>query len=339
MAKAQVKVYTVDVELGYEPDTSPAVALSASAPVYTTGSGAATVNETGTGTAGVNKTGALTAPVYGTDSDGVTFFVFGDCQYKLDGSTDSRNAEFVAAMNVLPGTPYPSALGGNVGTPRGAFVLGDISHGSIHLPDSWDQFEADYGVDGSGTDGTLTIPNYAIRGNHDMSGGSPNYVHDKIVTRHGAAEYVIEWNTGTLPLWLICIDYYPGSPAAPSGTDLSWLVTQLAAIGTTARIIIMAHLGFDDTSAGDWSEGERAAYLAAIADYNVVAHIHGHNHVVDLGYDESGLTCYQMGSPADSLPNQNSVTVFRVTDTNLYANEWELRRDPPAWGQTDTKAV
>ncbi|MCP4898893.1 MAG: hypothetical protein GY906_18125 [bacterium] len=318
-------------EVRLEATYHPAVLLSANAPI----------NATGSGNALVNLTGGTSAPIYGTDTDGVTFFVVSDLHYKNDGSTDSRNAEYIAAMNVLPGTPYPAVLSGNVGTPRAVFNLGDTSHGGIHLPDAWTQYVADYGLDG--TDGVLTVPAYEILGNHDVTGPIEwrYYPEEQIIARHGAISRSLDWNTGTTPIRLIHVSL--DFALWGGGTPLAWVTTQLEAVGTLQKIIVLTHLGFDAKSITDpvtyWSRAEADAYLAAIADYNVIAHIHGHNHVVNLNYDEAGLTCFQVGSPEDDLPNQNSVIVFKVTDDTLTWAEWELRRTPPAWGQSGTKAI
>jgi predicted phosphodiesterase len=335
---SQIKVYTVDVELGYESDSAPAVTMSAESPIHNTGSGTATVNATGAGAAAVNATGSGTAavnttaagaaPIYSADDDGVTFFVVSDLHYKDDDSTNARNMDQVECMNALLGTPYPTATGGNVGTARGVLNLGDTIHGSTHLPDAWTQYTADYGIDG--TDGVLTIPHYKIRGNHDFSGPEPNYVKEQIIARYGAESYVLSWGD----LRIIMVDY------GPDADQLAWVQTQLSAIGTSAPIIIATHIGFDDTNSipDEWSQAEVDAFIAAISGYNVIGYFYGHVHTVSF-YTYSGLSVYRVGSPADEVQNHNSVIVVKVTDENMYVNEWEWHAERLQWGDSDIKAI
>src|SRR5687768_3304218 len=53
------------------------------------------------------------------------------------------NASAVRAMNTIEGTPYPRALGGVVGAPRGVLVAGDLTEDG--WPHEWSQFEAMFG--------------------------------------------------------------------------------------------------------------------------------------------------------------------------------------------------
>jgi hypothetical protein len=258
----------------------------------------------------------VTAQVFVDGVRGVTpaetLFLVGDLHYKDDDSTNARNLQQVECMNDLPGTAYPEATGGYVAPPRAVLDLGDTIHGSIHLPDAWSQYFADYGT--NGTDGTLLYPHYAICGNHDFSGPEPDYVRNQIIARYGAGSYVVEYPGFTL----IMVDY------GPDADQLAWVQTQLAAIGTSTPIIIATHIGFDDTNSipDEWSQAEADAFIAAIASYNVIGYFYGHVHTVSF-YTYSGLNVYRVGSPADEFTNHNSVVVVKITQTNMYVNEYQ----------------
>src|SRR6185295_3315755 len=94
----------------------------------------------------------LSSSVFAVD---ITFFSISDTHYgnvtaPTSGtglaSRDTARARMPGILNNLPGTAYPTAVGGTVGVPRGVMIPGDL----IENPDTalWARYAADYGVNG-----------------------------------------------------------------------------------------------------------------------------------------------------------------------------------------------
>ena len=101
----------------------------------------------------------------------------------------------IDAMNNIPGTLLPRALGGVVGTPRGLLIAGDLTE--MGQPHEWARFEAIFGS--SGKEGSLHYPVYEGAGNHDVGYGT--FVEEQIKRRHGDRRYSWDWDA----LHVVCL--------------------------------------------------------------------------------------------------------------------------------------
>ncbi|MFT3765485.1 MAG: hypothetical protein QM820_08225 [Minicystis sp.] len=113
----------------------------------------------------------------------------------------------IQAMNGIAGTPYPRALGGEVGVPRGLLIAGDLTE--MGQPHEWARFEAIFGL--TGKEGWVHYPVFEGAGNHDVGYGT--FVEDQIKKRHGARRYSWDWDD----LHIVCLG------VAPDADDLAWL--------------------------------------------------------------------------------------------------------------------
>lgn len=232
------------------------------------------------------------------------------------------NAIAVRAMNTIEGTPYPRALGGSVGSPRGVLVAGDLTEGG--WPPEWSQFEAMFGL--TGREGLLRYPVFEGAGNHDKHSGA--HVEEQIKRRHGGARYSWDWDD----VHLVCLG------EAPSEVDLDWLRADLAAAGPDVGIVIYFHIPLAGPySKGNWfGDGDSPERLHEIlARYRVLGIFNGHFHASGA-YRWRGHDGYLVGSPKHSW---HSFVVVRVTDERMSVASYNYDRrafwwwhDKPIWG-------
>ncbi len=247
----------------------------------------------------------------GTD---VTFFVAADTHFGAMKSIEALNRRQVEAMNALPGTPVPAAVGQwVVAEPLGVLMAGDLTdHG---LAREWQQFAAVYGRDG--TDGLLRYPLYEGTGNHDRYVPLLRPVLDAVRKRHGRLTYSWDWSD----VHLVCLDEYPDA------ANRRWLVRDLAAVGRRRPVVIYFHFNLVGPFSQWWPRREKEAFARAIDGYNVVGIFHGHFHY-SQHYAWKGWDVYNVGSPRHAW---HSFAVVRITDTSMTVCSWDWRRRGWAW--------
>lgn len=279
----------------------------------------------------------------------LTFFVVSDTHYGLGGDEGARTIpRLVDKMNTLPGTAYPTNLGGTVAKPRGVLHLGDITNDG--KPEQWASFVRDYGL--TGTDGRLAYPVYETFGNHDGGPNLPvrNGIRERNPRRVGLTaistnglHYCWDWNG----IHFITLGVAPGSTTHPYDPEYSMEFLQQALqkyVPSGEPIILLHHFGFDPHSLGWWTEARRAQYHDLIKDQNVLAIIHGHAHE-PLVYQWEGLDVYHPphfrqkvppSGPKNTGPVSHGFFVFHITDTELTMAE---RRLDDTWGMTARKTI
>lgn len=255
--------------------------------------------------------GTLPAAAGPTD---LTFFLTGDTHYGLDlwANNEPANKATIDAMNRLPGTPYPAALGGVVGVPSGVLVAGDLTDTpeyvnffGLHIPGLIDRdgFDDDYAVDGSGR---LRYPVYEGYGNHDVDNTTHSYTLDGLRARNLVRPGITHLSSNGLNYswdWqgvhFVNLNIYPGTNDR-AGDSLGFLQEDLRDFvgGSDRPVVLMHHFGFDGFSLGWWSDAERQAYADAIDGYNVVGIFHGHMHSA-AAYQWQGYDVFD-GSPANA---------------------------------------
>ena len=249
--------------------------------------------DNGDGTVSVGDVWAFRTQDVAAD-DEFTFFVITDTHYTADPASYAGTRVVIDALNWLPGTDFPAALGGTVRTPLGVLHGGDMldDGGGPTAAEVWRVFTGDFGVNG---EGRVCYPVYEIVGNHDGGdGGAPQEgVRDRNRQRRGLAAVSANglhysWDWGGVHF--VAVNKFSGSgpdPARPFNQrwndptgSLEFLADDLRARAAGRPVILLQHYGFDDFSAGWgwWSEKDRAATWEAIRDFNVVAYLHGHTH-------------------------------------------------------------
>jgi cytolysin (calcineurin-like family phosphatase) len=291
----------------------------------------------------------------GENTTDVTFIAFGDSQ--MPSGSDDKDALNIRAMNAVTNLVWDEGtfgFGGSVANVRGVILAGDVTQdgrdGRYGTEDNIGQFVSHYGLCGNRM---LQYPVYEGYGNHDY------FVYDHIGYRLPEAHpnvdaiayrnpyrsgltnvapdldghYSWDWdNVHFVQLNLKPSDVVPNH-AVPGANDprdaLTFLQADLAAnvAGTNKRVIIITHYGFYSSwdFASWWTRDEADDYLEAIADYDVIAHIHGHAHQTGV-YTYKGLQAFNVGSPYYAVHNWNPdgrghFAIFRVTDTHIYVGD------------------
>ena len=123
--------------------------------------------------------------MFAADPKDLTFYSYSDIHYGADNggkSPPKEKSEMMDEINTLPGKPYPDAVGGVVGQPRGVIMPGDlINDGAVSqkYPKQWESYIADFGVNG---EGRCKWPVFEAIGNHDLNDNL--FVFNKIKERN-----------------------------------------------------------------------------------------------------------------------------------------------------------
>jgi len=225
---------------------------------------------------------------------------------------ESRNLAMIERMNALPGTPYPEAIGGQVGMPSALLLAGDLTESGG--ASQWNLFTRFYGLKGG--DGLLRYPVFETCGNHDhaMDGFAP----DRIRERHGEVFYAFD--LGGV--------HFVSLAEAPDDQGLAFLARDLAARPPDAPTVLFFHLPLQ----GPWAEnnwfaqgGFRERLKSAIQGHRILAIFHGHSHF-SSAYRWNRIDVYNPGSVKHS---QRAFLVVRVRTDAMTVAAWNL--DLGAW--------
>jgi hypothetical protein len=276
---------------------------------------------------------------YDETYDDIEFALIGDTHYgeeaeKATAYTYAYHLGVVNSLNSLKGTAYPGTIPGNVGDI--AFVInpGDAIDDGNDYPTSIDTHLDHWGFDG--TDGKINFPMYYVRGNHD---NATDWAYKYIKGRYGDYCYRMEYNG----VHFIFMDSFAQSSETlgdrsevyiDSNCPMSWVKEQLAAIGKKDRIVLVQHYDFRTdggfkTIPGQtyswWSTTDGDELAAAIADYNVIAILHGHYHTICSPDDVELYTEFDGYSVFGT--NLYYPRIIKITDTKLYVATWNQRND------------
>jgi hypothetical protein len=219
----------------------------------------------------------------------------------------------IGAMNDIPGTRFPLALGGEVGTPRGLIIAGDLTE--MGAPWEWPRFEVMFGL--TGKEGWIHYPVYENIGNHDIGDG---LVKAQVEKRHGASHYSWDWDDVHLVSF----------GEAPNDEEIAWLRADLAAAGPDVGVVIAFHFPLAGPfSEENWfAEGDRRDRFAkAIAGHHVLGIFNGHFHASGH-YRWRGFDGYLQGSVKHSW---HSFSVVHVTDTRFTVASYNYDRRAFWW--------
>jgi hypothetical protein len=272
----------------------------------------------------------------------ITFFVGSDLHYGYtNGTTISSQVSrgTLNAMTALPGEAYPAAAGGGtVDNPRGVLLLGDLTEAGA--ASDWASLTNDWGLNG---EQSLPWPVYEGFGNHDCCCSDVVQAGIKVrnLLRRGVSNistngYHYSWDWDYLHL--VCLNLFPGETPDVQGVSprdsLNFLADDLAKnVGNSGRpVILYHHYGFDSFGLGWWSDQQRSNYLAVIQNYNVIAILTGHNHLVD-SIPWCGFSTFNDGTVGKVLGPSYVISylVVHVTQTNLTVVE-RLLDDSWGWG-------
>lgn len=246
----------------------------------------------------------------------LTFFGWSDQHVQTDG--DGKHLmRAIDAMNVLPGTKYPAAIGGTVDKP--AFVLGcgDITEWpTTAARDTYHELVTK----------RLKFPSYDILGNHDEGGRVPSQtMKNWMVARHGALSYTFDKGGVHFIMVFSAYDESLNNPAQPITKEaIDFIRGDLATTPRATPVIVVTHLCFDAMTNKD-------DLIESFGDATVVLVLGGHYHKAKVDRHE-GFHFVQLPSPAPGSPNE--FTVLRIRSNRLvaipYDYEKHLWSDDPA---------
>ncbi|MEN6357871.1 MAG: metallophosphoesterase [Armatimonadota bacterium] len=281
----------------------------------------------------------LSVLTIGAQATDLTMFCGSDVH--CTGTTIPNRAKAVVQrMNSLPGSAYPAAIGGTVGTPSGVLICGDCCDGGTwgttpatdtpqwysnrNYQDQWNTFNYHFSKAGvTGDNNRLKYPTYVTGGNHDWwrfagyTSGTSTYVAQKLKDRYTPNCNITEGNVSYAfnkdGVHFISLGRYPDQYVR------SWLALDLANVTTSTPIVMFLHYYLNDDE--EWWSYEVRDLLADIIDgYNVIAIFNGHTHSTQH-YTWNGYDCYDDGS----ITEYGNFLVMHITDTTLsvghyYAN-------------------
>ncbi len=236
----------------------------------------------------------------------ITFFVTADTHLGSK-QADKENPRMVAAMNSLPGQPYPWGVSGKVAQPAGVLIAGDLTENG--LSEQLDEFIRLYGL--TGRDGVLKYPVFETAGNHDWDvpvQSDIRIVPSVVRKRHGGLAYAWEWGG----VRMICLGIYPNEKTC------SWLALRLAEVGKDKPVVLYLHYSFQGPYSDSWNDSEKKRFAETIAGYNIIAIFHGHYHPSQR-YKWEGCDIYNVGS---CKHNQTSFCVVRIENGELTVASW-----------------
>jgi len=236
-----------------------------------------------------------------------TFFAIGDTQINLAKWGAAGTEATIAAMNTLPGKPFP--LGGVVDEPRGVLIAGDLVDDTAE-PKNWAFYKTLFHPRGNAK---LRFPVFEGAGNHDISTGAKfgdwSYIQTELIARNreraapvwvDANGYHYSWDWDQTHI--VCLNIFPGrewrqvydrdAPWNDPKAAIDFLKSDLAArVGTSGRpVIVYWHYGLRGWGLEKWWLPEDLARLkATLAPYNIALLLHGHEHRYERytweGYD------------------------------------------------------
>lgn len=248
----------------------------------------------------------------------LTIFGWSDQHVKTDGNGDHL-IPAIAAMNSLPGKPYPAAIGGIVDAPAFVVGLGDITEWpTVAARDTYHRLITR----------TLRFPSYDIPGNHDSGGLEPSeIIHDWLKARHGALSY--SFDAGGVHFVMLSFQYDEklGSPNQPvPGPTLDFLRADLEKQPKDKPIVVGIHLCFESIT-------NRDEFIGAFGDWNVILVLGGHFHHATVNLYH-GVNFLQLPSPDPRSPD--AVTAIRISADRLVAVPYEYHTT--SW-TTDAKQI
>ncbi len=232
------------------------------------------------------------------DEVGLTFFGWSDQHVKTNGDV-SHLLDAIDAMNELPGTTFPKAIGEQVRTPAFVFGCGDVTE--------WPTHAAVRGYSKVITE-RLKFPCYDLMGNHDDGGKVASDTMKKwIIKRHGGLSYTFD-RGGVHFISLFSVFDPNAKPAQPlTNASLEFLRKALAKTPAGTPVVVATHLCFDAIT-------NRDKLVDAFGDANVILMLGGHYHQATV-HRHRGVHFVQFASPRD----RTEVTVVRIGPDRLVA--------------------
>ena len=252
------------------------------------------------------------------EEPGVTFFGWSDQHIQGDG--DAKHVlPAIDAMNSLPGTKYPEAIGGTVASPAMVLGCGDMTdHPTPAARDTYNELITH----------RLKFPAYDVLGNHDEGGDQPTEImKDWFRTRYGALTYTFDRGGVHFIILYSHFDESLKNPAqAVTREALDDLRKELAKVAKGSPVVVAMHLCSDAIT-------NRDELIDALGDSNVLLVLTGHYHKSKASIHR-GINFVQFPSPAGNLVRvpparpgigAPEIMVLRITSDRLLAIPYDYK--------------
>jgi len=289
------------------------------------------------------------------------FFVVADPQIHLDKWGTLGIEKMIQVINELPGKDFP--LGGKVGEPRAVIIAGDLTD-VVDDPRHWECYKRFFDPNGGAR---MRFRTFELIGNHDLSSALPageiSSVQREFIERNksrrgdefhfDADHYHYSWNWGALHL--VNLNLFPGNQPRPvydrespwndPRNSLDFLRDDLKTqVGDSGRpVVLILHYGLRGWGLDKWWTLEDLANLKeAIAPYNVVLILHGHEHAF-AQYEWEGYPVFMCPSPQKDRDSQTpdvSSTAKGFLVVRLKGDQLQLaHRDAEGWRETWSRSI
>jgi hypothetical protein len=296
------------------------------------------------------------------EGDEITFYVMADPQIHLDKWGTAGTEATLRTLNDLPGKDFP--LGGKVAAPRAVLIAGDLVD-VVDDPRHWETYKRFF--DPQEGRALMKFRAFEAIGNHDLSPESAagfSAVQREFIERNRSRRgpenfhydrhhYHYSWDWG--PLHLVNLNLFPGNEARPvydrpaawnnPVRSLDFLREDLKQnVGESGLpVILWWHYGLRGWGLEKWWLPEDLEALKqAIAPYNVVMILHGHEHSF-AAYEWEGYPVFMAPSPqrdrdpatpeVDSLPKGFLVVRLKGRELQL------AHHSAKGWAETWSREI
>ncbi len=252
----------------------------------------------------------------------LTVFVNSDTHF-TSRNVPTNDKVCIQAMNGLPSTAYPSAIGGYIAVAAADITCGDLCDGGLNTRDTgtgrtyesqWTGYDycfSRYGVIGNTI--RLKYPNYAVAGNHDIYrtfgnaslGGQSWYAVNKLKARY-ALPY--DFSSGNV-YYSVDMDgvHFASIGVWPDVGVTAWLTADLDQLPAGTPVVLFCHY-----DVATWGSANLQRLSDAISGHRIIAILHGHTHSA-RHYVWNAIDVYDAGSSGYN----RDLAVMHITDTRF----------------------
>lgn len=287
----------------------------------------------------------------------LTFVVASDLHYYGASNDNARIQGHIDRINALPGTAYPTSVGGVVGTVSGVILNGDLTNRSREW--EWSCFTNDWGLTG---ERRCKFPVYEGLGNHDHAYRG-DAIATNIVLRNRVRPGIVNistnglhysWEWGGIHFIQANVVVADESQDGARGS-LAFVRDDLEKnVGSSGRpVIINFHIS--PVIDRDWAVEKQKALAEMLPRYNLLGvfcgHSHGYMHrkdgqrVPDPDYEcrkfpGTSVDLYDDGSMRDDgarpkWKDSGRFFVVHISDTNMTV----IMNTPQGWGTPHIKPL
>jgi hypothetical protein len=266
----------------------------------------------------------------------ITILVGSDLHYTSSANTAIRG--YIDAYNALPGTLYPTSVGGVVDAIDAVILNGDLTNDFSGGATEWNNFAGDWGLVG---EKRCRFPLYEGAGNHDgpwsaalRQGIKARNKLRKIPVDTSPNGFHYSWDMGDVHFIqanLVMADTGFGATSNNLQRDdpakaLSFIRSDLAKhVGTSGRAVVLNHHFHMSGEDQYYPVSQRDSRARTLQGYNIIGIFCGHTH--SFGYSKFHTTRIDLYDDGTMQSNGQCIIVH-ITDSTMTVVE----RNATSWG-------